>query len=66
MTDKPTSPLSDRELRRLIAETAAGLGEGDPAQLPHRVRTRLQGQVSDDLDIQAILADLARETGSSR
>lgn len=48
-------------LRKLIEATISSAGETDPATLPHRVRQRLEGQATGDLDLDHHIQQVLRE-----
>lgn len=64
MADKSTwSPDKEEALKQLIRQTIDAAGAGDPETLPHRVRERLKGRVSGDLDIEDYVKEVLRERG---
>lgn len=60
MTDK-WSPDKKEALKALIRQTIDAAGEEDPAAIPHRVRARLKGQATGDLDVDAVIREVMRE-----
>lgn len=62
MADKQKwTPDSDEALKRLIRETIDAAKADDPAQIPHRVRERLKGRATGDLDVDAYVREVMRE-----
>jgi hypothetical protein len=66
MTDKSKwAPDIDEALKALIRQTIGELGAGDPSTLPHRVKERLKGRARGDLDIEAYVREVLKETRDS-
>ena len=63
MTDKPSDwkPDDDEALKALIRKTIKSAGEIDPAAIPSKVRERLKGQATGDLDVDAYIAEALAE-----
>lgn len=63
MTDKPSDwkPDDDEALKALIRKTIKSAGEIDPAAIPSKVRERLKGQATGDLDVDAFVQEIIRE-----
>jgi hypothetical protein len=61
------SPDKEAALKALIRQTIDAAGASDPASLPHRVKERLKGQATGDLDVEAyvkqVLAERKRKRG---
>lgn len=51
MTDKKWQPDMEETIRYIIRATVSASGAVDPEELPHLVRSRMQGQVSGDVDV---------------
>ena len=63
MTDKKTEWKPDEAtLKELIRETIKAGGAIDPAVLPSRVKERLQGRATGDLDVDAYIREVLKET----
>ncbi|MEE2690863.1 MAG: hypothetical protein VX640_04895 [Pseudomonadota bacterium] len=62
MADKKRwTPDSEEALKALIRQTIASAGLHDPASLPHRVKERLKGQATGDLDVDAYVRQVLEE-----
>ena len=63
MNDKPSDwkPDDDEALKALIRKTIKSAGEIDPAAIPSKVRERLKGQATGDLDVDAYIAEALAE-----
>ena len=62
MTDKTGwSPDKEEAVKKLIRQTIASAGDEDPAALPHRVRERLKGQATGDIDVDAYVREVLRD-----
>ena len=63
MTDKPSDwkPDDDDALKALIRKTIKSAGAIDPAAIPSKVRERLKGQATGDLDVDAYIAETLAE-----
>lgn len=67
MADKKGwTPDKEEALKALIRQTIAAAGEGDPASIPHRVRERLKGQATGDLDVEAYIREALEEEKRKR
>ena len=67
MADKKGwSPDREEALKALIRQTIAAAGEGDPGSIPHRVRERLKGQATGDLDVDAYVREALEEQKRKR
>jgi hypothetical protein len=51
MPKKSWTPDTEEAAKKLIRETIAAAGSLDPATIPHRVKERLKGQATGDLDV---------------
>ncbi len=61
MTDKKWKPEDEESLKDLIRATIKSAGPTDPAQLPSKVRERIKGRVSGDVDIDAYVKKVLEE-----
>lgn len=62
MADKSAwSPDKEEALKALIRQTIDAAGAGDPASLPHRVKERLKGRATGELDVEAYVKEVLRE-----
>ncbi len=54
-------PIDDKTreeaLKKLIRDTVASAGALAPDEIPHRVKSRLKGQATGDLDVDACIAE---------
>jgi hypothetical protein len=67
MAKKPAwSPDKEAALKMLIRQTIDAAGASDPAALPHRVKERLKGQATGDLDIDAYVKQVLAERKKKR
>ncbi len=67
MANKSTwTPDKDAALKMLIRQTIDAAGAADPASLPHRVRERLKGQATGNLDIDAYVKQVLAERKKKR
>jgi hypothetical protein len=66
MPDANWSPDKNEALKRLIRDTIKAAGSSDPAHIPHRVKERLKGQATGDLDVDAYVAQLLKERDRRR
>lgn len=55
------SPDKEAALKALIRQTIDAAGTTDAATLPHRVKQRLKGQATGDLDVDAYVKEVLRE-----
>lgn len=65
MTDKKSDwepALDEDALKELIRATIASAGPTDPSALPSRIRERIKGRATGDLDIDAYVKQVLRET----
>jgi predicted thioredoxin/glutaredoxin len=58
MSDKKTD---NKALEELVREAAKALGPVDPAQLPHRIKQRLAGQIDGSVDVDSYIHKLMQE-----
>ncbi|MAW81054.1 MAG: hypothetical protein CMI63_12520 [Parvularcula sp.] len=61
MNDKNWKPEDEESLKELIRATIKSAGSTDPAQLPSKVRERIKGRVSGDVDIDAYVKKVLAE-----
>lgn len=61
MTDKNWKPDTEETIRKIIRSTVSASGGIDADELPHLVRTRLKGQVSGDVDVDAYIKSVLKE-----
>ena len=54
--------LDEDALKELIRATIASAGPADPAELPSKVRERIKGRATGDLDVDAYVKQVMRET----
>jgi len=52
---------TDKALEKLVREAAQALGDIDPAQLPHKIRQKLAGQVDGSVDVDEYIKKLMVE-----
>ena len=63
MTKDPAWKPNDEEaLKALIRETVKHAGSVDPSELPSKVRERIKGRISGDLDVEAYVKQVLAET----
>ena len=64
MTGKKSDwkPDDEETLKGLIRETLLAAGPGDPGALPHKVKERLRGRATGDLDVDAYIKQVLAET----
>lgn len=64
MNDKPSDwkPDDEEALKALIRKTIRSAGTIDPAVIPSKVKARLRGQATGDLDVEAYIAEVLAET----
>lgn len=55
------SPDKEAALKALIRQTIDAAGMADADSLPHRVKQRLKGQATGDLDVDAYVKEVLRE-----
>jgi len=61
--DKKWKPEPDEDaLKALIRATVMNAGPIDPHMLPHKVRERIKGRATGDLDVEAYIAQVLKET----
>ncbi|MEX0644904.1 MAG: hypothetical protein WD076_06320 [Parvularculaceae bacterium] len=60
------SPDKVAALKMLIRQTIDAAGAADPASIPHRVKERLKGQATGDLDIEAYVKQVLAERKKKR
>lgn len=54
--------LDEDALKELIRATIASAGPADPSELPSKIRERIRGRAAGDLDIDAYVKQVLRET----
>ncbi|MBI1366361.1 MAG: hypothetical protein GC153_10465 [Alphaproteobacteria bacterium] len=64
--EKRWTPDAEEALKALIRQTIAEAGSTDPAELPHRVKQRLKGRATGDLDVEAYVKQVLKERGRNR
>ena len=64
MTNKKSDwkPDSDEALKQLIRDTIKAGGPIDPHTLPSKIRERLKGRATGDLDVDAYIREVLTET----
>ncbi len=64
MSGKETDWKPDEEetLKLLIRETILAMGAGDPTVLPHKIKERLHGRATGDLDVDEYIKQVLAET----
>ncbi len=65
MADKKSDwkpDLDEDAVKELIRQTIASAGSIDPAELPTKVRERIRGRAVGDLDVDAYIKQVLRET----
>ncbi len=64
MTDKKSTwkPDDEEALKALIRETLLAAGPLDPNTLPHKVKERLRGHATGELDVDAYIKEVLAET----
>jgi hypothetical protein len=55
------TPDKEEALKALIRQTIDAAGTADPDVLPHRVKQRLKGQATGDLDVDAYVKEVLKE-----
>lgn len=68
MSDKPSDwkPDDEEALKALIRKTIQSAGAIDPAAIPSKVKERLRGQATGDLDVEAYIAEALAETKKAK
>lgn len=61
MSKSIDAKAKDEALKKLIRETVANAGAIAPDDIPHRVKERLKGQATGDLDIDACIAEAMKQ-----
>lgn len=61
MSKSIDAKAKDEALKKLIRETVAKAGAIAPDDIPHRVKERLKGQATGDLDIDACIAEAMKQ-----
>jgi len=61
MSDKKWQPDKEEAIRNIIRATVAASGSIKPEELPHLVRTRLEGQVSGDVNLDSYIQSVLDE-----
>jgi len=56
--------LGESALKQLIIQTIESAGSVDPAQLPSKIRNRIKDRSTGDLDIDAYIQQVLKETKS--
>ena len=54
--------LDEDALKDLIRQTIKNAGPVDPAMLPSKIRERIKGRATGDLDVDAYIKQVLRET----
>lgn len=65
MSDKKpdwTPELDEDALKALIRATVMNAGPVDPSLIPSKVRERIKGRATGDLDVDAYIAEIVQET----
>lgn len=64
MTDKKEwqPELSEEALKSLIRATVMNTGSQNPDELPFKIKERLKGQATGDLDVDAYIREILAET----
>ncbi len=57
--------FDEDDLKALIRTTVINAGPIDPKELPFKVRERIKGRATGDLDIDAYIKQILRETRAS-
>jgi len=60
------SPDKEEALKALIRQTIDAAGAGDPSSLPHRVKERLKGRATGELDVEAYVKEVLRDRSKRR
>ena len=60
--NKNWKPDDDEALKSLIRATIEAAGPIDAAALPSRIKARLEGRATGDLDVDAYIAEVIAET----
>ena len=55
-------PDDDEALKALVRETIKAAGLTDSRNIPHKVKERIRGQATGELDIDAIIKQVLEET----
>lgn len=56
----------ERAVRALIRQTVANAGGLAPDEIPHRVKERLKGQATGDLDVDALIRQALKDRATGR
>ncbi len=59
--DKKWKPDDEEALKALIRETLKHAGPIDPSTLPSKIRERIKGRVTGDVDIEAYVKQVLKE-----
>ena len=57
MTDEKWDEAEEEALKALIRDTINAAGPIDPAALPHRIKERLKGQATGEVDLDALIKE---------
>lgn len=60
--EKSWKPKDDEALKELIRETIKAAGPLGPDAIPHKVRERLRGRATGDLDIDSYIKEVIAES----
>jgi len=56
----------ERAVKALIRQTVASAGGLAPDQIPHRVKERLKGQATGDIDVDALIREALKDRAAGR
>ncbi len=66
MAKKSWTPDKEEAAKKIIRETIDAAGTQDPASIPHRVKERLRGQATGDLDVDDYIRRVVAEQRNKR
>lgn len=68
MTDQSSDwkPSDEEALKALIRKTIRSAGELDPAAIPSRVKERLRGRATGDLDVDEYIREALADAGKTK
>ena len=62
---KSWKPDDDETLKTLVRETIRAAGVTDTEDLPHKIRERIRGQVTGEIDVDEIIKQVLKEANKN-